>query len=122
MTKRSDVLRIPAVVTTFGEAIRWARNERGMTLRGLGAAIGVHAAFLCDIEHGRRETARVSDFARALGVHVADLERRQGVTEDLIGWLKVRPDIVRLLRELRGCRCNVRCVPLRGTAGGRILP
>jgi transcriptional regulator with XRE-family HTH domain len=99
-------LRIPSIVTGFGEAIRWARNERKMTLRALATTVGVTPPFQSDLEHGRRETARVAEYAKALNVELSDLECRQGVTEDLTEWLKKNPKIVKLLRDIRACRCS----------------
>lgn len=101
-----EPLRIPKSVVTFGEAIRWCRESRRMTLRQLSTAVGVSPPFQSDLEHGRRETSRVADYARVLHVDVADLEARQGVTEDLIEWLKRNPGVTALLRSIRGCRCH----------------
>lgn len=100
------MLRIPNEARTFGEALRWARKQRDMTLRQLGEAIGVSAPFLCDIEHDRRQTNRVEQLSRALGVELSDLERRQGVTEDLTDWLARNPKLVALLRDIRARRCG----------------
>ena len=99
-------LRIPETERTFGQALRWARGKRKMTLRKLAEAVGVDAAFVCDLEHDRRQTKKVVEFAKALGVPVADLESRQGVTEDLTDWLSKRPDVLRLIREIRACQCK----------------
>lgn len=41
-------------VKSFGKFVRRVRRERGMKLRELGAGIGKSAAYICDIEKGRR--------------------------------------------------------------------
>ncbi len=113
-------LRIPPSIKSFGAAIRWARTERGMTMRQLCEPVGVTPPFLSDLEHGRRTTNRVEAFARALGVSLADLEDRLGMNEELSDWLKGKPELVRLIRESRRCRCRYRLVAIDAT--GRRLP
>jgi transcriptional regulator with XRE-family HTH domain len=41
-------------VTPFGEKLRALRNERGASQKDMAAAIGVSAAYLSALEHGRR--------------------------------------------------------------------
>ena len=41
-------------MTPFGERIRKLRAERGLTLQEMAAAIGVSAAYLSALEHGKR--------------------------------------------------------------------
>ncbi len=41
-------------MTPFGEALRRLRAERGVTLKEMAAALGVSAAYLSALEHGRR--------------------------------------------------------------------
>jgi transcriptional regulator with XRE-family HTH domain len=41
-------------MTPFGEKIRTMREARGMTLRDMAKAIGVSAAYLSALEHGKR--------------------------------------------------------------------
>jgi transcriptional regulator with XRE-family HTH domain len=41
-------------VTPFGARLRALREERGVTLSGLAAALQVSAAYLSALEHGRR--------------------------------------------------------------------
>lgn len=41
-------------MTPFGERLRRIRGERGLTLRGMAADLGVSAAFLSALEHGKR--------------------------------------------------------------------
>lgn len=99
-------LRIPDSETTFGQALRWAREQRHMTLRQLGDAVGVTAAFLSDVEHDRRQVGDVAVYAKILMVSLADLERRQGVTADLTDWLSKNPKLLMLLRDIRANRCR----------------
>ena len=41
-------------MTPFGERVRQLRAERGVTLKEMAAAVGVSAAYLSALEHGRR--------------------------------------------------------------------
>jgi transcriptional regulator with XRE-family HTH domain len=41
-------------VTPFGERLRALRSERGVSQKDMAAAIGVSAAYLSALEHGRR--------------------------------------------------------------------
>ena len=41
-------------MTPFGERLRQLRAERGITLKEMAAAIGVSAAYLSALEHGKR--------------------------------------------------------------------
>ena len=45
-------------MTPFGERLRELRAERGMTQKQMAAAIGVSAAYLSALEHGKRGTPR----------------------------------------------------------------
>ena len=41
-------------MTPFGEKLRTLRSERGVSQKDMAAAIGVSAAYLSALEHGRR--------------------------------------------------------------------
>ena len=41
-------------MTPFGERLRNLRSERGITLKQMSEAVGVSAAYLSALEHGRR--------------------------------------------------------------------
>jgi transcriptional regulator with XRE-family HTH domain len=41
-------------MTPFGEKLRRLRNERGISLKEMAAALGLSAAYLSALEHGRR--------------------------------------------------------------------
>nr|WP_210334898.1 helix-turn-helix transcriptional regulator [Mesorhizobium mediterraneum] len=43
-----------ALVTPFGEKLRALRSERGVSQKAMAEAIGVSAAYLSALEHGRR--------------------------------------------------------------------
>lgn len=45
-------------MTPFGERLRELRAERGMTQKQMAAAIGVSAAYLSALEHGKRGVPR----------------------------------------------------------------
>lgn len=98
----SDEIKFPSDVTTLGEAIRYLRDWRRVTLRWLANKVGVSAPFLSDLEHNRRNTDRLPDMEKALDVPVGTLQQFDGhVTKDLAEWLKDNPKLVDLLRAVR---------------------
>ena len=96
-----STLRIPAKIKTFGEALRWARRTRELTQKDVAEKAGMIATFYCAVECDKRHTDQLKTLARVLGIHVADLEERVGLTKDLIKWLKTKPDIVKGLWRTR---------------------
>ena len=108
-------LPIPVSEVTFGQAVRWAREQRRLTLRQLGERLGVSAVYLCDIEHDRRGQPLAAELAKVLGVRLVDLEARSGLTPDLKDWLSKRPDLIAALREVqRGRQLVLKGVRRRG--------
>ena len=101
-----DELRLPERIDTYGEALNWARHERGRTLRQLADEIGVSASYIVDMEHDRRPPAKVNEIAKALNVNLADLQERAGCTRDLKDWLSKHPKLIRLLRDIQAQRCK----------------
>ena len=83
---------------SLGKAIRAARETQRMTLRELGAAVGVTASFLSDLEHDRRSTTKLLEIAKVLGVPLSVFVAFGGVTRDLTDWLSVHPKEVARLR------------------------
>lgn len=58
-------------MTPFGERLRALRAERGMTQKQMAEAIGVSAAYLSALEHGKRGTPRwilVQDIIACLNI------------------------------------------------------
>ena len=100
MPSRSP-LRIPTKIQTFGEALRWARHERGLTQKDVAEKAGMIATFYCAVECDKRHTDQLKILAKVLGVHVADFEERAGLTKDLIKWLKTKPTVVKELWRTR---------------------
>src|ERR1700690_2293224 len=98
----SDMLKIPAAIETLGEAIRFAREKRGIPLRTLANSVSVSAPFLSDVEHNRRSTEKLAEIAKALRVDVEDLKRRDGrLPAELKDWLTRRPEMVPLLKDIK---------------------
>ena len=60
----------------LGEWMFRARKESGLSLRAVAVAAGVSAAFLCDMEHGRR-TPKPSTLDRLLKAVGADAPNAQ---------------------------------------------
>ena len=48
---------------TIGERIRHTRKRLGLSLRELARRVGISAAFLSDIEHGRRGMSGATEAA-----------------------------------------------------------
>ncbi len=63
-------------MTTIGERIRQLREDKDMSLRELAKAIGVSAAFLSDVELGRRYPSdkHLRAIAQALGTPLKELK------------------------------------------------
>ena len=97
------LLEIPEHIVSFGEALYWARKERGLTLRQLAATLGLSPAFLSDCEHDRRcvASARMQALSDALDVSRGDLESRVGATKPLADWLAQEPELLELIRRIR---------------------
>lgn len=62
---------------TLGERIRELREENDLSLRELATTIGVSAAFMSDVELGRRHPSdkHMLSVAQALGISLEDLQR-----------------------------------------------
>ncbi len=60
-----------------GEAIRLSRESLGMNLRDFAALLGVSAAFICDIEKGRRLVpfGRLKSWSEITGIPLQQLVR-----------------------------------------------
>ncbi len=97
-------MKIPPEQQTLGQAIYWARTERRMTVRQLAERVGVSPPFICDIEHDRRSTTKLTEFAEALDIPAIELESRAGLTKDLKDWLSRHPKLIRLLQDIRNRR------------------
>ena len=96
---------IPTSIETLGDAIRWARRERKLSLRGMAEGVGFSAPFLSDLEHGKRRTSRLPEIAALLRVDLVELESFDGrVPADLREWLIEHPRVVAHLRGLRDGR------------------
>jgi transcriptional regulator with XRE-family HTH domain len=95
-------ITIPNTVKTLGEAVRFLREQRGLTLRELARRIGVSAPFLSDVEHNRRSTEKLNELASALDVPFDQLNQFNGrLSGDLKEWIKANPQVATLLEELR---------------------
>src|SRR5262245_36763696 len=94
--------RIPENIQTLGEAIRYLREKRALTLRALASKVKISAPFLTDIEHNRRNTEKLAEFAEALGVDEKDLRRLDGrLPADVKDWISANPEIIGLLEDMR---------------------
>lgn len=96
---------VPMSQVALGQAIREAREKKGMTLRALATAVGVTAPFLSDLEHGRRRTTLLAEIADVLGVPLQDLEAAEArVDLKIKEWIEQNPGLVALLRESKRLR------------------
>jgi transcriptional regulator with XRE-family HTH domain len=91
----------------LGQEIRRLRKEAGITLRGLGAMLGVSAAHLSDIEHNRRRPSddllrKIAHALRKTGGTYESLEHlATGLDADTREWVASTPGIRKLLRVLK---------------------
>jgi transcriptional regulator with XRE-family HTH domain len=98
----SKKLKIPAHVSSLGEAIRFLRDKQGVSLRALADSVGVSAPFLSDLEHGRRQTDKFDELAKALNVDVEDLKAFDPrVSPALKEWLAINPKVVSFLNHMQ---------------------
>jgi len=98
----SKLMRIPSNIKTIGSAIRFLRERKGMSLRALGATIGVSAPFLSDLERDRRKTDKLAEIAKALDADEETLRALDGrLTQDLKDWIAANPGMIAILREMR---------------------
>ena len=65
------------MMKTIGERIRELREQGDLSLRELATKIGVSAAFMSDVELGRRQPSdkHMDALARALGTSLDDLQQ-----------------------------------------------
>lgn len=95
-------VQLPSEVKTLGDAVRWLREQRGMTLRALAKKVDVTAPFLSDLEHNRRKTDKLAAIARALDFEFEELNKFDGrLTADLKEWIDANPGMVALLKDIR---------------------
>ena len=94
--------KIPNTVKSLGEAIRYLRDLRGMTLRALAKRVDISAPFVSDIEHNRRNTDKLQTFAEVLGVDVKELRRFDTrLPASVKDWISGNPEIVDLLKDMQ---------------------
>lgn len=99
MTKK---LQLPAEVQTLGDAVRWIREQRAMTLRALAKRVDVTAPFLSDLEHNRRGTAKLEKIAEALDFPLEELQKFDGrLSTEMKDWIAANPGMVALLKDIR---------------------
>jgi transcriptional regulator with XRE-family HTH domain len=95
-------LKIPPTVKSLGEAIRYLREQHGMTLRALARKVGLSAPFISDMEHNRRNTEKLPLIAEVLGVSVKELRRFDSrLPEDVKDWISANPEVVELLKDMQ---------------------
>lgn len=97
-------MKFPDDIKTLGQAVYHARNERRLTIRQLADRVGVSAPFICDIEHDRRATNKLTELAEALDIPYGELEKRAGLTRELKDWLSHHPKLIQLLQDIRNRR------------------
>jgi HTH-type transcriptional regulator, competence development regulator len=101
------VRRVPA--NRFGRTIRRLREERGIGLRELAAAVGISATYLSQVELGDLpppSSEKVEAVAKALGQDPDQLVALAGrIPSDLAQVIKERPrEMALLIRSVRGLR------------------
>lgn len=95
-----EQVELPQAIATLGEAIRYLRLQRGLSLRELARRVGISAPFLSDIERGRRTTEKLDAIASELGVDaevLRSLDTR--LSSRVREWAANTPGVTRLLEE-----------------------
>ena len=88
----------------FGLWLRERREAQRLSLRAMGAVLGLSPMFLCDLEHGRRHLTDqwLPGVARVLGVTTEEIVARRCEMEiDLATWIASHPKLLEWLRSLR---------------------
>jgi transcriptional regulator with XRE-family HTH domain len=97
-------------MTPLGERIRALRRERGVSQKEMAAAVGVSAAYLSALEHGRRSAPTWTLIQKIIGYfniiwdEAEDLERlaevsRPRVTLDTSGLTPAATELANLLAK-----------------------
>lgn len=74
-------------MTPFGEKLRALRDKRGITHKQMAAALGVSAAYLSALEHGRRGSAswamvqKIIGFFNVIWDEAEELQRLAGLSD-----------------------------------------
>ena len=98
---------LPPHVKTLGDAIRFFRERKGMSLRQLASKTEISFPFLDDIERNRRSTDKLMVLAGALGIDVEVLRSFDGrVSSDLKEWIASNPGMIAVLREMIAGGCH----------------
>ena len=93
--------------STLSLEIRRLREQSGLTLRGLGAQVGVSASHLSDIEHNRRRPSEkllraLAHELRASGATFDGLEEHlTGIDAKTLAWASITPGVRMLFRAAR---------------------
>jgi transcriptional regulator with XRE-family HTH domain len=100
-------------VTPFGERLRALRDQRGVTQKEMAGALGVSAAYLSALEHGRRGVPNWAMLQKIIGYFniiwddAEDLVRLAGVSRpravvDTSGLSPAATELANLLAERIG--------------------
>ncbi len=96
-----DRIEIPGGIATLGEAIRYLRLQRGLSLRELARRVGISAPFLSDIERGRRTTEKLDAISKELGVDAEKLRKFDTrISSRVREWAANTPGVARVLEDL----------------------
>ncbi len=102
----------------FGKLLRKSRKEQGKTLNSVARHMNLSAAYICDIEKGRRgplkQEARIRELAYFLSADpeellLAALYDRGVITLDIRGASELRMKVVWMLRENWGAMSDYDC-------------
>lgn len=88
----------------LGSYIRALREAKKVSLREVAVKVGVSAAFMSDIELGRRYPARdvLEKIAKVLDVPVAEMvENDNRVRGELKDWLEKHPELKKILADFQ---------------------
>ena len=94
-------MNIPENIISLSEAMKWAREQRGISYRALAEETGISSSFLCEVEKGSKQASCdfIVEIAKALKVPTQQLLDRAALEDELIEWLTGKPQLRRELRE-----------------------
>lgn len=102
---------------SFSAYIAEIRTERGLTLRGVSARLGISPSYYNDVEKGRRKPLsleKLESFAQITGMTEAEKNRMYDlagqanghVAPDLAAYIIPRLDVTAALRTARDCQAS----------------
>lgn len=99
---------VPKFIDTFGDLVRWGRDQKKWSIRELARHLHVSAPFVTDVEHNRRMIKDVNLLSRVLDIGLDEiyvrLHRVDTATKE---FLATHPEVMMMVQKARAsCRCK----------------